>query len=72
LRLFAGFLVGAVAFFVGALGFGALLSSGAVLLIFGFALAHLLLPVLLILGVIWLIRRASRPVAALPAPPTSV
>jgi hypothetical protein len=68
LRLVFGLLIGAGALFIGALGFGALFAGGAVLLALGFALAHVLLPVLLIVGLIWLIRRGSRPPAALPAP----
>jgi hypothetical protein len=71
-RLIAGILVGAGVLFIGALGFGALFVGGAAVLIVGFALAHLLLPVLLILGVICLIRSALRRVPALPGPPTPV
>ena len=69
LRLFAGLLIGASVLFTGALGFGLLFAGGAIFLAVGAALAHLLVPVLLIVGLIWLIRRASRPTPALPAPP---
>jgi len=65
LRLVAGVLIGAGALFAGALGFGALFVGGAVVLALGFALVHLLFPLLLIAGLIWLIRRASHPAAPL-------
>jgi len=68
LRVFLAVVVGAGALFAGALGFGFLLAGGAAVLAIGFALAHLLLPLLLIAGLIWLIRRHSHPVPALPAP----
>lgn len=70
LRVFAGLLLGAGGLVVVALGFGAFLAGGAVFLALGFALAHLLLPVLVVLACIWIIRRSARPAAplALPAP----
>lgn len=67
-RLFAGLLVGAGVLLFVVFGFGLWFAAGAAVLALGFALAHLLLPVLVILGVVWLIRRASRPAPALPAP----
>jgi len=68
LRLLAGLVMGAGVLFAGAIGFGFLFAGGAVVLALGFALAHLFLPLLLIVGLVWLIRRGSRPAAALPAP----
>jgi len=70
LRVVLGLLFGAGVLFAGALGFGFLLAGGAAVVAVGFALAHLLLPLLLIAGLIWLIRHHSRPPVALPAPPT--
>lgn len=69
LRVVAGVLIGASVLFAGALGFGLLFAGGAVVLALGAAMMHLLVPVLLIVGLVWLIRRASRTPAALPAPP---
>ena len=68
LRVLAGLLIGAGVLVTGALGFGLLFAGGAVFLAVGAAVAHLLVPVLLIVGLIWLVRRASRPPPALPAP----
>jgi hypothetical protein len=68
LRLFAGLVVGAGIVLAATLGFGALFVGGAVVFALGAAMMHLLLPVLVIVGVVWLIRRHSRPAAALPAP----
>jgi 4-amino-4-deoxy-L-arabinose transferase-like glycosyltransferase len=48
------------------LGFGLLFAGGAMVLALGFALAHLLVPILLIVGIVWLIRRGSQPRPALP------
>jgi hypothetical protein len=67
-RLFAGLIVGISAVLLGALGFGLFFAGGAVMLALGLAVSHLLLPLLLLLGLVWLIRRASRPVPVLPAP----
>ena len=51
------------------LGLGFTVFGGVALFALGFAVAHLLLPVLLIVGLIWLIKRASQPAPppALPA-----
>lgn len=68
-RLFAGLLIGVGGLLVVGLGLGFALAGGFGLLALGFAMFHLLLPVLLIVGLIWLIKRASHPAAppALPA-----
>ena len=69
-RLFAGLLIGVGGLLVAGLGLGLAVASGVAFLALGFAIAHLLLPVLFIVGLIWLIKRASQPAAprALPAP----
>ena len=68
-RLFAGLLIGVGGLFVVGLGLGFVAFGGLAFLALGFAMMHLLLPVLLIVGLIWLIKRASHPAppAALPA-----
>lgn len=68
-RLFAGLMIGVGGLLVLGLGLGFALSGGLALFALGFAVMHLLLPVLLIVGLIWLIKRASHPAAppALPA-----
>jgi hypothetical protein len=70
-RLFAGLLIGVGGLLVVGLGLGLgfTVFGGLALFVFGFAMMHLLLPVLLIVGLIWLIKRASHPAppAALPA-----
>lgn len=68
LRLFAGLVVGAGILLAATLGFGALFVGSAVVFALGAAMVHLLLPLLVIVGIVWLIRRHSRPAAALPAP----
>ena len=68
LRVFAGLVVGAGVLLTATLGFGALFVGGAVILALGAVLLHVLLPVLVIVGIVWLIRRNSRPAAALHAP----
>ena len=71
-RVLAGLLVGTGAVLLAVLGFGFLFAGVAVVVALGFALAHLLLPALVIVFVIWLARRAARPSPppALPAPQT--
>ena len=69
LRLFAALFVGAGGLLVGALGFGLLFAGGFAVLALGFAFMHLLFPLLVIAGLIWLIRHASHRAPALP--PTS-
>ncbi len=68
-RLFAGLLIGVGGLLVVGLGLGFAVAGGLALFALGFAVLHLLLPVLLIVGLIWLIKRASHPAppAALPA-----
>lgn len=68
LRVFLGLLIGAGALFAGVLGFGFLVAGGAAVLAIGVAMTHLLFPLLLIAGLIWLVRRHPRPTPALPAP----
>ncbi len=69
LRVVAGLLIGAGLLVAGGLGFGLLFAGAAVVFALGAAAMHLLVPLLLIAGLIWLVRRASRTPAALPAPP---
>jgi hypothetical protein len=64
-RLVAWLLIGAVGLAVGAAGLGLLVAGGAIALALSVAIAHLLLPILLVVGLIWLIRRASKPAAPL-------
>ncbi len=68
-RLFAGLLIGVGGLLVVGLGLGFAVFGGVALFALGFAVAHLLLPILLIVGLVWLIKRASQPAppAALPA-----
>jgi len=68
-RLFAGLLIGVGGLLVVGLGLGFAVFGGVALFALGFAVAHLLLPILLIIGLVWLIKRASQPAppAALPA-----
>jgi predicted lipid-binding transport protein (Tim44 family) len=69
LRLVAAVLLGAGGLLAVGLGFAFLFAGGAVILALGAALLHLLFPLLLIVGLIWLIRRTYQPsVPALPAP----
>lgn len=60
LRLLGAIVIGVGGLMVGAVGFALLFAGGAVVLALGVALAHLLLPLLLVCGMIWLIRRNSR------------
>ncbi|HET7779650.1 MAG TPA: hypothetical protein VFL07_13930 [Rudaea sp.] len=68
-RLFAGLLIGVGGLLVVGAGLGFMVFGGVALFAFGFAVAHLLLPILLIVGLVWLIKRASQPAPppALPA-----
>jgi len=61
LRLCAAVFVGLGGLLIVGLGFGVLFAMGGGLVALGFALAHLLLPLLIIVGLVWLIQRASRP-----------
>jgi hypothetical protein len=60
LRVLLGLALSIGGLIIGALGIGFAIAGAALFLVLGFALAHLLLPVLIIVGLIWLIRRASR------------
>ena len=60
-RLVFALFVGVGAIAIGGIGLAAMLAGGAVLLAFGVLFAHLLLPLLVIAGIVWLIHRASRP-----------
>jgi len=68
-RLFAGLLIGVGGLLVVGAGLGFVAFGGVALFALGFAVAHLLLPILLIVGLVWLIKRASQPAPprALPA-----
>jgi hypothetical protein len=68
-RVFAGLLIVGGGLLVASLGLGFAVAGGLALFALGFAMLHLLLPVLLIVGLIWLIKRASHPASppALPA-----
>lgn len=69
-RLAFGLLIGAGALLFCGLGFGLLFAGGAVVVALAAAMVHLLLPLLVIVGIVWLIRRSARPAPppALPAP----
>lgn len=62
-------LIGVLVFGLGGLaigllgGFVLLVAGGAAVVAIGLALAHLLVPLLILFGLIWLIRRASKPTA---------
>ena len=58
-RLLAAILIGVGGLMVGIFGFVFLFAGGAIVLALGVALTHLLLPLLLVVGLIWLIRRSS-------------
>ena len=62
LRLIGAILIGAILIgVVGVVGFAMLLAGGAIMLALGAVLAHLLLPLLFVFGLIWLIRRGAKP-----------
>ena len=61
LRLICALFVGIGAIAIGGIGLFALLAGGAVMLVFGVLFAHLLMPLLVIAGIVWLIHRAGRP-----------
>jgi hypothetical protein len=60
-RLFGVLLVGIGGLMVAGVGAVALFAGGFVALLVGVAVFHLLLPILFIVGLVWLIHRASRP-----------
>jgi hypothetical protein len=59
-RFLAAILIGVGGLVVGVVAFVFLLPVVAIVLALGVALTHLLLPLLLIFGLIWLIRRSAR------------
>jgi hypothetical protein len=68
-RLAAAIFIGVGGLVVGVFGFAFLFAGGAIVLALGVALVHLLLPLLLIFGLIWLIRRSAR---TAPPPPLQI
>jgi hypothetical protein len=60
LRVLASVIFGVGGLFLGIMGVTAAIVAGAVLLAIAAIAAHLLLPVLLIAGLIWLLRRNAR------------
>jgi hypothetical protein len=60
LRVFAAIFIGLGGLLIAGIGFGALFVGGVFALVLGVAFAHLLLPILLVVGLIWLIRRSAR------------
>ena len=60
-RLLAAVAIGVSGLLFGALLFGGAIAGIGVVLALGAALAHLLVPVLVICALVWLIRRLSRP-----------
>ena len=61
LRVLLGLVLGIGGLIVGALGIGLAIAGAMLVLALGVVTAHLLLPLLVILGLVWLIRRAARP-----------
>jgi hypothetical protein len=61
LRVVIGLVFGLGGLVFGLVGVALALAAAAVALAFGIVLIHLALPVLFVVGLIWLIRRASRP-----------
>ncbi len=61
LRVVVGLVFGLGGLFFGLLGAALALAGALFLIVFGVLAAHLLLPILLIVGLVWLIRRAARP-----------
>jgi hypothetical protein len=60
LRLICALFIGVGAIAIGGIGLFAMLAGGAVMLVFGVLFAHLLIPLLVIAGIVWLIHRAGR------------
>lgn len=60
-RLICAIFVGVGALAIGGIGLGLFFAGGAVVLGVGLVFAHLLLPILVIAGIVWLIHRAGRP-----------
>lgn len=61
LRLVGAILIGVGGLVFGVVGFALLLAAGGMVLALGVALSHLLLPLLLVGGLIWIIRRNAKP-----------
>ena len=61
MRVLVAVAVGLSGLLFGALLLGGVIAAGAVVLALGAALAHLLVPVLVVCGLVWLIRHLSRP-----------
>jgi hypothetical protein len=60
-RIFGALIIGVGGLMLAGLGAVALFAGGFVALLLGVALFHLALPILFVVGLIWLIHRASRP-----------
>jgi hypothetical protein len=65
-RLIGALIVGAGALAVGGIGLAFVLAGGAAVLGITLVFAHLLLPLLVIAGIVWLIQRAEKPPSAPP------
>ena len=65
-RLMFALFIGLGAVAIGGMTLIALLAGGAVMLVIGVLFAHLLLPLLVVAGIVWLIHRAGRPPAHAP------
>jgi hypothetical protein len=63
LRLMFALFIGLGAVAIGGITLFAVLAGGAVMLVIGVLFAHLLLPLLVVAGIVWLIHRAGRPPA---------
>jgi hypothetical protein len=66
LRLMGALIIGVGAVAVGGAGLFVALAGGAVVIGFALILAHVLLPILVIAGIVWLIHRSGKPPAAPP------
>ncbi len=66
LRLVCALFIGVGAIAIGGIGLFAMFAVGAVVLVFGVLFAHLLMPLLVVAGIVWLIHRAGRPPANRP------
>ena len=65
-RVVCALLLGAGALAIGGLGLIFVLAGGAAVVGVSLVFAHLLLPILIIAGVVWLLHRASKPSAGPP------
>ncbi len=71
LRLTGVVLAGAFTLIFSVLGFALMLAVGAMLFGLAIGLLHVLMPVLLLAGIVWLISRAARPNAPRLRPPAA-